>query len=187
MTEQSRSTASTLGRPGRARKRVRRRPGRVIGAEQQPGQRVGIDMALEPHRGSALDVQHDAVPVVAGRRNRLVAGHSGPGRGRAPVEPVQPGQVVPEVTGVKPAAGDAAARPLPRGTATACAGTPGTPLRPRRRPRSPAASFPRSRLVKSNVVQRNPDVTTLVLSKGSACAIVAARAGAGSPQLVQAG
>jgi len=46
----------------------------VIGAEEQPGQGVGIDVAFEAHRGSALDVQHDAVPVVEGGQDGL-GGH----------------------------------------------------------------------------------------------------------------
>ena len=36
----------------------------VIGTEEQAGQGIGIDMALEPHHGAALDVQHDPVAVV---------------------------------------------------------------------------------------------------------------------------
>ena len=47
-------------------------PGQVIGAEQQAGQRVGVDVALEPHLGPALDVEHDAVAVVAGGHDGFI-------------------------------------------------------------------------------------------------------------------
>ena len=110
MTEQSRSTAPTsAARPVVRENEFAAGSGRVVGAEEQTGQRVGVDVALESHRGAALDVQDDAVPVVAGRRDRLVAGHlPGQVEEEAPVEPVQPGEVVPEVTGVKPTARNAA-------------------------------------------------------------------------------
>jgi hypothetical protein len=80
-------------------------PGRVVGAEQQPGQRIGVDVTLEPHLGAALDVQHNAVPVVASRHNRLVADHHlGQVEEETSVEAVQPGEVVPEVASVESAA-----------------------------------------------------------------------------------
>jgi hypothetical protein len=41
------------------------RAGRMICAEQQASQRVGVDVTLQPHRGTTLDVEHDAGPVVA--------------------------------------------------------------------------------------------------------------------------
>ena len=47
-------------------------PGQVIGTEQQACQRVGINVALEPHLGSALDVEHDAVAVVAGGHDGFI-------------------------------------------------------------------------------------------------------------------
>lgn len=65
-------------------------------------------MALEPHHGAALDVQHDAVPVVTGCRDRF-AGYNLPGEveEESLVEPVEPGQATLEVARVQPAAGDA--------------------------------------------------------------------------------
>ena len=81
-------------------------PGQVIGTEQQTGQRVGINMALEPHLGSALNVEHDAVPVIVSGYDRFGAGFLGELEKFFAVEPVQPGQVSPYVRGVYPAAED---------------------------------------------------------------------------------
>jgi hypothetical protein len=67
------------------------RPGGVIGTEQQAGQRVGVNVALEPHLGSALNVEHDAVPVIAGCHDRFGAGVPGELKEALSVEPVQPG------------------------------------------------------------------------------------------------
>ena len=44
----------------------------VISAEENACQRVGVDVALEPHLGPALDVEHDAVAVVAGGHDGFV-------------------------------------------------------------------------------------------------------------------
>jgi hypothetical protein len=49
----------------------------VICAEEHACQRVGVDVTFEAHRGSALNVQHDAVAVVLGRRDRLLARYGG--------------------------------------------------------------------------------------------------------------
>jgi hypothetical protein len=49
----------------------------VIGAEEQTGQRVGVDMTLEPHRYSALDIHNQAVTIVAGRADLFRAQASG--------------------------------------------------------------------------------------------------------------
>ena len=43
------------------------RSGVVIGTEEQAGQGIGINVAFKSHPRSALNVQHDAVPVVDGR------------------------------------------------------------------------------------------------------------------------
>jgi hypothetical protein len=43
----------------------------VIGTEEQPGQGIGIDMAFKAHRASALDIQHDSVPVIESGHDRL--------------------------------------------------------------------------------------------------------------------
>ena len=46
----------------------------VVRAEEQAGQRVGVHMALEPHRGSPLNVEDNAVAVVVGGLDALRAG-----------------------------------------------------------------------------------------------------------------
>src|SRR5580693_10812311 len=66
-------------------------PGQIIGTEQQACQRVGINVALEPHLGSALNVEHDAVPVIASSHDRFGAGVPGELKEALSVEPVQPG------------------------------------------------------------------------------------------------
>jgi hypothetical protein len=66
-------------------------PSQVIGTEQQAGQRVGINVALEPHLGSALNVEHDAVPVIASGHDRFSAGFLGELAEVLSVKPVQPG------------------------------------------------------------------------------------------------
>jgi len=81
-------------------------PGQLIGTEQQAGQRIGIDVALEPHLGSALNVKHDAVPVIASGTDRFGAGFLGELEEAPSVEPVQPRQASPHVRSVHPAAED---------------------------------------------------------------------------------
>lgn len=78
----------------------------VIRAEEDACQRVGVDVALEAHRRPALDVQHDAVAVVLGRRNRLGAGFAGHLEELFTIGPVEPGQPVAHLRGVYPAARD---------------------------------------------------------------------------------
>jgi hypothetical protein len=80
--------------------------GAVIGAEKQPGQRIGVDVAFEPHRRAALDIEDDAVPVVIGRHDGLGPYLLGQVEKQVPVVLVQPGQVSLEVTGMQPAARD---------------------------------------------------------------------------------
>jgi hypothetical protein len=63
-------------------------PGQVIGTEQQAGQRVGINVALEPHLGSALDVEHDAVSIIAGGHDAFGVGLLCQVEEMLPVEPV---------------------------------------------------------------------------------------------------
>jgi hypothetical protein len=82
------------------------RPGQVIGTEQQAGQRVGINVALEPHLGSALNVEHDAVPIIAGGHDWFGVGVLGQLEEALSVEPVEPGQVSPHVGSVHSAAED---------------------------------------------------------------------------------
>jgi hypothetical protein len=81
-------------------------PSQVIGTEQQAGQRVGINVALEPHPGSALNVEHDAVPVIASGHDRFGAGFLGELAEVLSVKPVQPGQVLPHIGSAHPAAHD---------------------------------------------------------------------------------
>ena len=66
-------------------------PGQVIGTEQQAGQRVGINVALEPHLGSALNVEHDAVPAIVRGHDRFGACFLGERQEVLSVKPVQPG------------------------------------------------------------------------------------------------
>jgi hypothetical protein len=65
-------------------------PSQVIGTEQQACQRVGINMALEPHLRAALNVEHDAIPIIAGGHDLLGAGLPGEFEQVLSVEPVQP-------------------------------------------------------------------------------------------------
>jgi hypothetical protein len=76
------------------------RPGQVIGTEQQACQRIGINMALEPHVGSVLDVEHDAVPVIMCRHYRFVPGLPRQVEELLPIEPVEPGQISPDIMSV---------------------------------------------------------------------------------------
>jgi len=80
--------------------------GTVIGAEKQPGQRIGVDVTFEPHRRAALNIEDDAVPVVVGRHDGLGAYLPGQVEKEVPVVLVQPGQASPEVTGMQSAAWD---------------------------------------------------------------------------------
>jgi hypothetical protein len=79
---------------------------RVIGAEEQPCQGVGVDVTLEPHRGPALDVQHDAIPVIERGHDGLSGCFPGQFEEITAIGLVQPGQVLPDVGGVQSAAGD---------------------------------------------------------------------------------
>jgi hypothetical protein len=45
------------------------RTGQMIGAEEKARQRIGVDVALEPHRVPPLNVQDDAVPVITSRHD----------------------------------------------------------------------------------------------------------------------
>jgi hypothetical protein len=67
------------------------RSGQVISAEQQAGQRVGVDVTLEAHLVPALHVEHDAVPLVASGHDRFGASLLRQFEKMLPVEPVQPG------------------------------------------------------------------------------------------------
>jgi hypothetical protein len=78
----------------------------VIRAEEDACQRVGVDVALEAHRRPALDVQHDAIAVVPGRRDRLVAGFAGHLEELFTIGPVEPGQPVAHLRGMYSAARD---------------------------------------------------------------------------------
>jgi hypothetical protein len=82
------------------------RSGVVIGTEEQPGQGVGINVAFEPHRGSALNVQHDAVPVVEGSHDGLSGRFPGQFEDIAVIGLVQPRQTPPDIGCVKPTARD---------------------------------------------------------------------------------
>ena len=66
----------------------------VIGTEEETGQRIRIDMALKPHRGSALNVQDDAIPVIECRSDSFGAGLPGQFEKVPTVQPVEPGQAL---------------------------------------------------------------------------------------------
>lgn len=83
------------------------RAGQVIGAKEQAGQRVRVNVAFEAHAGSALDVQHEAIPIVKGRHYAFRACFSGQLEEAASVAPVEPGQAEPHLVSVNPAARDA--------------------------------------------------------------------------------
>jgi hypothetical protein len=78
----------------------------VIRAEEHACQRIGVDVAFEAHRRTALNVEHDAVALVLGRRDRLVARCGGHVEKVLAIGPVEPGQPVAHLSGVYPAAGD---------------------------------------------------------------------------------
>ena len=67
---------------------------RVIGAEQQAGQRVSVDMALKPHFGALLDVEDDAVAVVARGQDMLLGGLGCESEEFAAIRRIEPGQAV---------------------------------------------------------------------------------------------
>jgi hypothetical protein len=78
----------------------------VIRAEEHACQRIGVDVAFEAHRRAALNVEDDAVAVVFGRRDRLVARCGGHVEKVLAIGPVEPGQPLAHLSGVYPAAGD---------------------------------------------------------------------------------
>jgi hypothetical protein len=63
-------------------------------------------MALEPHRRSVLNVQDDAVSVISGRPDAFGRYGLGQFQEVAAVRLVQPGQALPHLDSVNPAAGD---------------------------------------------------------------------------------
>ena len=75
----------------------------VIGTEEETGQRIRIDMALKPHRGPALDVQDDAIPVIECGSDSFCAGLPGQLEEVPAVQPVEPGQALPYLTSMHPA------------------------------------------------------------------------------------
>ncbi len=80
--------------------------GQMIGAKEQPGQRVGVDVALEPHRCVSLHIEHDAVTVVACRHDGLRASLGSEFEELAPIRLVQPGHPPPHLIGMDAAAPD---------------------------------------------------------------------------------
>jgi hypothetical protein len=64
-------------------------------------------VALEAHCRSALHVEDNAIAVVHGRRDRLVAGFTGHVKKLFAVGPTEPGQAVEHLIGVYPTTGDA--------------------------------------------------------------------------------
>jgi hypothetical protein len=78
----------------------------VIRAEEHACQRIGIDVAFEAHRRTALNVEHDAVAVVLSRRDWLVARCCGHVEELFAIGTGEPGQLVVHLSGVYSAAGD---------------------------------------------------------------------------------
>ena len=107
MTVQSRSTAPMSAASGSCPKtQFAPRPYRVIRTEKKAGQWIGIDVTFEPHPGSVLNVQHDAVPVVASWHDAFRTCLLGQPTKIALIELVQPGQALPHLVRVNPAARD---------------------------------------------------------------------------------
>jgi hypothetical protein len=71
--------------------------------EQQTGQRVGVNVALEPHPGAALHVEHYSVAFVVRGNHVLSAGQTGQREEFGAVRRVQPRQVIAHRVGVHPA------------------------------------------------------------------------------------
>jgi hypothetical protein len=76
---------------------------RVIGTEEETGQWIRIDMALKPHRGPALNVQDDAIPVIECGSDSFRAALTGQLEKVPAVQPVEPGQARPYLTSMHPA------------------------------------------------------------------------------------
>ena len=74
--------------------------GRMIGAEEQASQRVGVNVALEAHAGAALDVQYYSVALVSRRADAFAADLGGEFEELVPVGLVQPGNMLADLMGV---------------------------------------------------------------------------------------
>ena len=96
---------------------------RVIGAEEQAGQRVGVDVTLEPHGRAVLYVEYDPIAVVASRHHALRASLAGQFKKRAVVELIQPGEASAHLIGV-----DATAMDVPDGRSLSRKGRRGREL-----------------------------------------------------------
>jgi hypothetical protein len=68
---------------------------RVVGKEEKTRQRIRVDMAFEPHLGSALDVQDDAVPFVGRRPDGFGEGTRGQLEKALTVALIEPGKALP--------------------------------------------------------------------------------------------
>lgn len=80
---------------------------RVIRAEKHGGQRIRVDVTLEPHRRPALHVEDNAIAVVHGRGDRLRAGFARHLEELPAVGPVEPWQALAHLLGVYATTGDA--------------------------------------------------------------------------------
>ncbi len=80
------------------------RAGALVGTEEKTGQRIRINMAFESHRGSALNVKHDAVSIIPGGPDRFSADRTGQVEKIAAVRFVEPWQAFPHLACVDPAA-----------------------------------------------------------------------------------
>jgi hypothetical protein len=96
---------------------------RVIGAEEQAGKRVGVDVTLEPHGWPALYVEYDTIAVVVSRHHALRASLAREFKKRAVVELVQPGEASTYLIGV-----DATAVDVPYGRSLSRKGRRGREL-----------------------------------------------------------
>ena len=78
----------------------------VVGAEEEAGHWIRVNVAFETHGGSALNVQDDAIPVIACWYHPFRACSPGQLEKPGSVAPVKPRQAHPHLVGVNPAARD---------------------------------------------------------------------------------
>jgi hypothetical protein len=76
----------------------------MIRAEENSRHRIRVDVTLKSHRGSALDIQDHAVPVIDGRADGLCARCPGQFEEKSSVALVEPGKALPDLAGMQPTA-----------------------------------------------------------------------------------
>ena len=78
----------------------------MVGAEEQAGERVGINVALETHPRPPQHVQDGSVSLVMRRGDRAANGALGKFAEPGTVQPAKPRKVAGQLAGVHPAPGD---------------------------------------------------------------------------------